>query len=30
MEGLFNLSGQRISEPRKGFYISNGRIVMKK
>ena len=30
MEGIFNLSGQRISEPRKGLYISNGRIVMKK
>ena len=30
MEGLFNLNGQRIGEPRKGLYISNGRIVMMK
>ena len=29
-EGLFNLGGQRISEPRRGLNIENGRIVFRK
>lgn len=28
-EGIFNLSGQRISTPRKGLYIENGQKVIK-
>ena len=29
-EGLFNLGGQRISQPRRGLNIENGRIVFRK
>jgi hypothetical protein len=29
MEGIFNLAGQRISQPRHGLYVKDGRILFR-